>query len=321
MRLLQQSTREAARGGTLAALPIPLSERSSCARRVPQMKFLPHILSTIAAACLTAPAAAQPAARAPGKIVTLNGIQMHYEERGSGEPLLLLHGFGMCGPGDWGHVVDELAKSNRVIMADLRGHGWSTNPSNVFTMRQSGEDVRALLDHLGIARVRAMGISAGGMTLLHLATRYPERVETMVLVGATNEFPEQARKLLGSIEYDKLPAQIAEPIKGCASRGEQQVRTLMSQFRGFKDSHDDMNLTAPILGGIRARTLIVHGDRDEFFPVEIPVTLYRAIPGSQLWVVPDGDHVPIYGGRRAEFLRIAQAFLSHSTAASSAAGN
>ena len=232
------------------------------------MKILPRIYCAIAVACLAAPAAAQPPARAPGKIVTLNGIDLHYEERGVGEPLLLLHGFGMCGPGDWGHVVDELAKNNRVIMADLRGHGWSTNPSGAFTMRQSAEDVHALLDHLGIARVRAMGISAGGMTLLHLATKYPERVETMVLVGATNEFPDQARRLLGSIEYDKLPPEIADPMKGCASRGEQQVRNLMNQFRGFKDSHDDMNLTASILGRIRARTLIVHGDRDEFFPVE-----------------------------------------------------
>jgi len=284
------------------------------------MKILPRMFCAISVACLAAPAAAQPPARAPGKIVSLNGVDLHYEERGVGEPLLLLHGFGMCGQGDWGHIVDELAKSNRVIMADLRGHGWSTNPSGAFTMRQSGEDVRALLDHLGIARVRAMGISAGGMTLLHLATKYPERVETMVLVGATNEFPDQARTLLGSIEYDKLPPEIADSMKGCASRGEQQVRSLMAQFRGFKDSRDDMNLTASILGRIQARTLIVHGDRDEFFPVEIPVTLYRAIPASQLWVVPEGDHVPIYDDRKSEFLRIAQAFLSRSTAASAAGG-
>jgi pimeloyl-ACP methyl ester carboxylesterase len=60
---------------------------------------------------------------------------------------------------------------------------------------------------------------------------------------------------------------------------------------------------------IRARTLIVHGDRDDFFPVEIPLNMYRWIAGSQLWVVPNGDHVPIYEGRTPEFLRVTRAFL------------
>ena len=96
----------------------------------------------------------------------------------------------------------------------------------------------------------------------------------------------------------------------CASRGEPQVRALMGQFLAFRDSHEDMNLTPPYLGTIKARTLIVHGDRDEFFPVEIPVEIYRSIPKSQLWIVPNGDHVPIYGPRTAEFLRIVRSFLT-----------
>ena len=66
----------------------------------------------------------------------------------------------------------------------------------------------------------------------------------------------------------------------------------MGQFQGFADSHDDMNLTPADLAKIKARTLIVHGDRDEFFPVEIPVEMYRAIPGSQLWIVPERRPCP-----------------------------
>ena len=256
------------------------------------------------------PAQAQAPTAAPGKIVTLNGIDLHYEERGSGEPLLLLHGFGMCGPGDWGSHADELAKTNRVILVDLRGHGWSTNPSSRCTVRQSAEDIRALLDQLGIRKVRAMGISAGGMTLLHLATKYPDRVEAMVVIGATSYFPEQARRVLRDIG-SALPSEAdVAGLSRCASRGQPQVRELMGQFLGFRDSHEDMNLTAPYLATIKARTLIIHGDRDEFFPVSIPVEMYQAIPGSQLWIVPNGDHVPIYGARRGEFLRITQSFLT-----------
>ena len=62
-------------------------------------------------------------------------------------------------------------------------------------------------------------------------------------------------------------------------------------------------------GNVPARTLIVHGDRDDFFPVEIPVALYRGIRGSALWIVPGGDHVPIYGLRTGPFLDESLRFL------------
>lgn len=268
----------------------------------------------VALFALATPASAQTPRTAPGKLVKVNGIALHYEERGTGEPLLLLHGFGMCGRGDWGSIADELAKNNRVILPDLRGHGWSTNPSGKFTMRQSAEDIRALLDHLGIRQVRAMGISAGGMTLLHLATKYPDRVAAMAVIGATTYFPEQARRVIRGEAAAPLPKEVLEMFNSCASRGDAQVRDLMSQFQGFKDSHEDMNLTPPYLATIKARTLIIHGDRDEFFPVAIPVEMYNAIPGSQLWIVPNGDHVPIYDARTPEFLRVARQFLSPTAA-------
>jgi pimeloyl-ACP methyl ester carboxylesterase len=273
------------------------------------MIHLVRLLSAIMIACFALPLAAAGPTAPPGKMARLNGIDMHYEDRGSGEPLLLLHGFGMCGPGDWGHVADELSKSYRVIMPDLRGHGWSTNPAGAFTMRQSASDVNALLEHLNLSGVRAMGISAGGMTLLHLAIQHPERVGAMVLIGATNRFPDQARKVLREVGFDVLPPPVREMLRKCASRGDEQVRSLMGQFRGFADSQDDMNLDPPQLSRIKTRTLIVHGDRDEFFPVEVPVLLYSSIAGSELWIVPRGDHVPIYDERRAEFLRVTREFL------------
>jgi pimeloyl-ACP methyl ester carboxylesterase len=61
----------------------------------------------------------------------------------------------------------------------------------------------------------------------------------------------------------------------------------------YKDSYDDMNFTGPYLSTITARTLIVHGDRDQFFPFNIPVEMYRSIPKSFLWIIPNGGHVPI----------------------------
>lgn len=277
------------------------------------------VLASVFLALLTTqPASAQAAARAPGQFVSVNGINLHYQVRGEGEPLLLLHGFGMCGPVEWGHIVDDLAKQYKIVLVDLRGHGWSTNPSGKFTLRQSAEDVRGLLDHMELPSVRAMGISAGGMTLLQLASRYPARISAMVIIGATNRFPEQARRTIEMMGKFPLPPDIAQAMESCASRGPGQVSELMAQFQDFRDSHDDMNLGAKELGRIRAKTLIVHGDRDEFFPVEVPVELYRSIQGSSLWIVPEGGHVPIHEQRQAEFLRIIHRHLDSSADAQGA---
>jgi pimeloyl-ACP methyl ester carboxylesterase len=70
-----------------------------------------------------------------------------------------------------------------------------------------------------------------------------------------------------------------------------------------------MNFTPPYLSTIGARTLIVQGDRDPLYPVELAVEMAKAIPQSSLWVVPNGGHVPLTGERWNELLRTAAAFL------------
>ena len=268
----------------------------------------------IALALAALPPTAATADTAPrSRTATVNGIEMRYVDRGSGPPLVMLHGFLSCGDG-WGRHTDRFAERYRVIVPDLRAHGGTTNPGGTFTMRQSAVDVFALLDHLGVKTFKALGISAGGMTLLHMATRQPERVEAMVLVGATTYFPEQARKIMRGFDLSHLPPDFAEEVRRCHLRGEPQLRELAGLFRGFEDSYDDMSFTDPHLGTIRARTLIVHGDRDEFFPVDIAAQMYRAIPRSALWIVPGGDHVPIYGRRAAAFQDEALAFLEAAAA-------
>jgi pimeloyl-ACP methyl ester carboxylesterase len=93
------------------------------------------------------------------------------------------------------------------------------------------------------------------------------------------------------------------------TRGDEQILALWRLQRALKDSYDDMNFTPPLLSTIAARTLIVYGDRDPLYPVEIAVGMYRAIPRAALWVVPGGGHVPIFLDARAEFVRAALEFL------------
>jgi pimeloyl-ACP methyl ester carboxylesterase len=70
-----------------------------------------------------------------------------------------------------------------------------------------------------------------------------------------------------------------------------------------------MSFTASTLASITARTLVVAGDRDPLYPVELAVELFRGIPGSSLWVVPGGGHGPIFGAERESFASRALAFL------------
>lgn len=230
---------------------------------------------------------------ARGHVVQVNGIEMYYEECGAGEPLVLLHGFGGSAR-NWRPFAAQLSERHRLIAVDLRGHGHSTNPENRFTHRQAADDVLHLLDQIGIGRVSAMGVSSGGMTLLHMATRQSRRIESMVLISATSHFPDQARAIFRGTSFDRMPPYVQKMYRECATRGDTQVRQLVEQFKALHDNYDDMNFSAAELSTVLARTLVVHGDRDRFFPVEIAVDIYRAIPDAALWIVPGGDHVPIH---------------------------
>ena len=228
-----------------------------------------------------------------GHSVKISNIEMYYEEYGTGKPLLLLHGFGGCVQ-NWYPFTGKLSEHYRLIVVDLRGHGRSTNPENKFTHREAANDVFLLLEKLGIGNFLAMGMSSGGMTLLHMATSQPSRIDSMVLISATSHFPEQARAIMRRASFGTMPQQVQEMYRECAKRGDEQIRQLITQFNAFYENHDDMNFTAQDLSTITAPTLIVHGDRDNFFPVEIPVSLYRTIPDASLWIIPGGDHVPIF---------------------------
>ena len=243
-----------------------------------------------------------------GRTVRVNGIDVYLEEMGQGPPLLLLHRFGGCGA-MWEPHLTRLAEHRRLIIADLPGHGRSTSGDRPFSHAHAARDMLALLDELEIERVEAMGISSGGMTLLHMATQQPERISAMVLIGATTHFGSEARAIMSRATPDLLSPDDWADWAACSARGDEQTRALVRDFHALKDDHDDMSFTAPRLGTITSRTLIVHGDRDEFFPVGIAMEMYLAIPGASLWVVPEGDHIPIFGARARPFQDEALRFL------------
>ena len=229
-----------------------------------------------------------------GRTESVNDIEIYYEVRGEGEPLLLLHGGGGIGA-NWQLILPSPPTGYRLITPDARGHGKTTNPSMRFTFKQLALDVFALLDRLGIERFKAIGLSLGAKTLLHVATQQPSRVEAMVLVSATPYFPEPARSAMAEMTPETRTDAEWKQMRQWHQHGDEQIVAIWKQMNSLKDSYDDMNFTPPYLSTVAARTLIVHGDRDPLYPVDLALEMYEAIPDSYLWVIPNGGHGPIFG--------------------------
>jgi pimeloyl-ACP methyl ester carboxylesterase len=245
-------------------------------------------------------------------IIHVHDFDMFFEERGAGKPLVLLHG-GMGIGADWRHVFPVDPDGYRIIVPDLRGHGRSTNPSGAFTFRQSAADVLALLDELGVPAAKAMGMSLGAKTLLHMATARPSALSAMVLVSATPRFPTALRAAAAAFTeeaFERLTDAERQALRARHVHGDAQIARLYEMTRGFATSYDDMAFTSSDLQTITARTLVVHGDRDPLYPIELAVELYRGIPRSALCVVPYGGHGPIFGAHAESFRTVALAHLA-----------
>jgi pimeloyl-ACP methyl ester carboxylesterase len=241
--------------------------------------------------------------------VNINDIEMYYEVHGDEEPLVLLHGF-FCTGRDWDFVVPEYAEHFHLIIPDLRGHGKTTNPTKEFTHKQAALDIFALLDELEIKQIKGIGFSTGGMTLLHMATQQPERVETMVLDCATPYFPKECIEYWTQQTVERAIEERKEFLFERHIRGEEQIRQLCQQWIGMKDDFDDMSFTPPNLSTITAKTLIAHGDRDPFFPARIALYMYDAIPNSYLWIVPNCGHTLTWNGFDEALKKTALDFLT-----------
>lgn len=243
-----------------------------------------------------------------GRIEVLNGVQFYFEVHGTGEPLLLLHGFSGSSQ-DWRASLAEWGGRFQLIVPDLRGHGRSGILSKPFRHEDAATDLFALLDFLGIGACKGVGISGGGNILLHMATKQPERIQAMVLVSATPYFPAQARTIM--CQYaDHLSEQEWVRLRRTHPGGDEQIKALLASTTAFAESYDDMNFTPPCLSTVQARTMIVQGDRDPLYPVEMSVEMARAIPRASLWVIPNAGHGPVIGARWPEFVKRGAEFLT-----------
>lgn len=114
--------------------------------------------------------------------VTANGITLHYQQKGEGDDIILVHGITSCIAQWYMKIFPELAKNYRVTIYDLRGHGLSEVTQSGYDSETMARDLLALMDHLGIDKAHLVGHSFGGGISLHLALMHPERVRRIVLL-------------------------------------------------------------------------------------------------------------------------------------------
>ncbi len=238
----------------------------------------------------------------------VNGAEIYYEEYGEGKPLILLHHFMSTGTDGWSSYIPFLEKEYKVIVPDLRGHGKSTDPESdkPWKIDSSASDLLVLLDSLNISKVSAIEGSAGASTLLNAATIQPSRFESLVIVGGS---PFRSKEFRDWIRINWSEDVSTETIE---LHGNKKAHILNRQFREFANQYRDHELTSDRLNRITARTLIVHGDNDPIVPVDFAWEVYKAIPNSHLWIVPNGGHLPyLYSSNKSNFSIRIQDLLSN----------
>ena len=140
-------------------------------------------LITLAAGCVLL--FLTPGAHAEEFTFDSNGVEIYYQVEGSGEPVVLIHGYIVNGDISWrgSGVVKLLSEKYRVIVPDVRGHGKSGQSLEGQYGMESVRDIVRLLDHLDIEEAHIVGYSMGGMMAIKLATDYPKRVKSAVTPG------------------------------------------------------------------------------------------------------------------------------------------
>jgi pimeloyl-ACP methyl ester carboxylesterase len=234
----------------------------------------------------------------------LNGLQMYYEIRGSGRPLVMLHG-GFMSIEAMGPIVPRLARSRQVIAAELEGHGRSADLDRPLSMDQMADDVAGLLDHLEIATADVFGFSMGGMTALRLAMKHPDRVRKLVVVSAGHNeesFYPSMRATWPNITAESLSGTPMEEVYLSTAPDPKHwpmfVRKMMAMLSTFKGwSREDVK-------SIKAPTLLVVGDVHDVRPEHV-VEMFRLLggapehsrfdelPETQLAVFPGTTHFEI----------------------------
>lgn len=245
----------------------------------------------------------------------VDDLTMYYEEHGAsgGPAMVLLHGFTGSGTRVWRDQIPIFGERYRLIVPDWRGHGRTNNPGGLAAMthRQFARDAGAFCHAVGVEHAIFWGSSSGAMQLLSLALDEPALVRALVLCAGSHCFPDELRALWRTLTPEKWVSEErrAQLRKIHTALGPDQWREVVSAWIALgAHAHTDDFPEKEALRDITAPTLIVHGDRDQFFPVEVPVELYRLLPNAELCILPQTGH-GVFGPHPEMVTTLVQDFL------------
>ena len=220
----------------------------------------------------------------------INGYRNHWEEGGSGEPLIMIHGSDTASKTLMPHMP-ELSKNFRVVIPDLRGFGQSERVPGLHPSAWV-EDIKALAEHLNLGTFHLYGISLGSRIVMRFAAEHGEMLRTLIPALPILSNTAEGNEVLNARYLD--PDNIAEETQKLHAwlHGE-DWRTVLRNYFGIRNApafHEYLNLHE-LVKQINVPTLIIRGDSPEpVHPMEQAFECWQSIPGARLWIRPDmGD--------------------------------
>lgn len=235
--------------------------------------------------------------------ITVNGHKVYYEVYGSGNPLLMLHGYSLSTKSLL-PIVGDYTGQYEVYLVDLQGHGKSGPYTQNLSIRSAAEDIDGLIKHLKLPPVDAIGFSMGGDVLFQLELIHPGVVRSLTTIGAcgtwqSKNFPDW----MALFNY----ANVANlPWMKDHQTSEEQIRIMLDQFPNY-----DVVLTDDDVKKIGSKTLIIIGDRDTSIPLACVDQLRKNLPESYLWILPNTGHGAHEGKNKNEFVKLSKDFMKN----------
>lgn len=240
--------------------------------------------------------------------VNLNGIELFYEIKGIGEPLLLISGF-LCDHTYWSLIMPYFTSQYQIIRIDNRGVGRSSTPDSPYSLQQLAHDAAALLNHLNIHQVHVAGHSMGGQVAQELALLYPQKVKSLILLSSLARGDERFNHIINT--WGELPQHIdtklyqqlilpwifSENFYSIPEMIEQLIEWAVN-YPFSPPIHSIYHHSRAIIGGdtinrlqnILCPTLVLVGKQDILTPVKFSQQLAAGIPKAKLSVIDGGGH-------------------------------
>ncbi|HXN86212.1 MAG TPA: alpha/beta fold hydrolase [Candidatus Binataceae bacterium] len=254
----------------------------------------------------------------------IRDLNLHYDERGKGDPVLMIMGLGASSAAWDPELVADLAKSFRVVTFDNRGTGESDKPDIPYSIEMFADDAAGVLEHLQIPTAHIFGVSMGGMIAQEFALRHPKQTHTVTLgcttAGGTNSVPPppESIKILTAPREGVSPEEVIrrgwplgytpEYIRAHRADLEASIPRLLKHptppFAFQRQLEGTYTLkTWDRLPQIKAPTLVITGAKDVLIPAKNSELIASRIPGAKLHLIANAGHAFMSEGRD-EFLRV-----------------